>query len=101
MFRVVKEWWEEKNGREKEELRDQLSRRGVESGRNHKEGVHDGGHGCGKPLGLPSSGKSSGNVGGQLLSEISGNLEGSIWWRLGRETVRRRKDAKRIWERSG
>lgn len=66
MFQVVQEWWGEKDERERDDLRRKLSRDGVEQGRNHKEGVHDGGHGCGKPLGLPNykTSQSSGAIGG-------------------------------------
>lgn len=52
MFQVVERWWREKDRREQDEFREKLSRRGVESGRNHKEGVNDHGHGSGKPLGM-------------------------------------------------
>lgn len=51
MFQVVEGWWRGLDERERRELRSQLSRDGVEQGKNHKEGVHDSGHGCGKPLG--------------------------------------------------
>lgn len=61
MFRVVQQWWEEKSDRERDDLRDKLSRDGVEQGRNHKEGVHDKGHGCGKPLGVAKVGGGSGS----------------------------------------
>jgi len=40
MFAVVEEWWRNKSDRERQDLRDRLSRDGVENGRNHKEGVH-------------------------------------------------------------
>lgn len=63
MFGVVEQWWQEKSEREKDGLRDQLSRRGVETGKNHKEGVNDHGHGSNKPLGmanLSSGGRPSG-----------------------------------------
>ncbi|KAI5359293.1 putative heterokaryon incompatibility Het-C [Septoria linicola] len=68
MFQVVERWWHEQSEREKDDLREKLSREGVEQGRNHKEGVHDGGHGCGKPLGLPNmkTSQSSGAIGGVL-----------------------------------
>ncbi|PTU22228.1 hypothetical protein P175DRAFT_0501086 [Aspergillus ochraceoroseus IBT 24754] len=63
MFESVREWWNGKSQTEQDSLRDQLSREGVQEGRNHKEGVHDSGHGCGKPLtlhkGLSPSGQSS------------------------------------------
>jgi hypothetical protein len=52
MFSVVEKWWRGKDRREQDELRDKLSRRGVEEGRNHKQGVKDHGHGSGKPLGM-------------------------------------------------
>lgn len=54
MFGVVENWWREKSEREKDSLRDQLSRDGVEEGRNHKPGVVDHGHGSAKPLGMPN-----------------------------------------------
>lgn len=82
MFGVVQEWWGSKDEEERYVLRDQLSRDGVEQGRNHKEGVHDTGHGCGKPLGMPttktanSSGALGGLAGGALLGEISSALAG-------------------------
>ncbi|KAK4626414.1 hypothetical protein CLAFUW4_04394 [Fulvia fulva] len=68
MFGVVEKWWGEMSERERDDLRNKLSRSGVEQGRNHKPGVHDGGHGSCKPLGLPNSGhgNSSGAMGGAL-----------------------------------
>ena len=82
MFDTVQRWWGELDDRERAGLRDQLSREGVESGRNHKPGVHDKGHGCGKPLGMPTLGtvQSSGATGGPagaLLGGISDVLGGS------------------------
>ncbi|EYE94139.1 Het-C domain-containing protein [Aspergillus ruber CBS 135680] len=62
MFGTVEEWWNEKSDRERDSLREQLSRHGVLEGRNHKEGVHDSGHGCGKPLSLPKKRGGSGNA---------------------------------------
>lgn len=53
MFGIVQQWWGEKSEEEKDSLRDQLSREGVEEGRNHKPGVVDHGHGSCKPLGMP------------------------------------------------
>lgn len=50
MFGVVEQWWQDKSERERDDLRSKLSRRGVETGQNHKEGVQDSGHGCCKPL---------------------------------------------------
>lgn len=73
MFKVVENWWNEKSEREKSGTRDQLSRDGVEAGRNHKEGVHDSGHGCGKPLGMT---KLTGGSGGQ--SSAASNQIGSM-----------------------
>ncbi|PPJ51643.1 hypothetical protein CBER1_08819 [Cercospora berteroae] len=68
MFEQVERWWHEQSEREKDDLRNKLSRDGIEQGRNHKEGVHDHGHGCGKPLGLPTmnTAQSSGAIGGVL-----------------------------------
>lgn len=51
MFGVVEKWWRDKDEREKNALRQQLSRRGVESGDNHKKGVIDHGHGSARPKG--------------------------------------------------
>ncbi len=78
MFRVVEGWWRDKSERERADLRDKLSRAGVESGRNHKEGLHDTGHGCGKPLGMPtrSTATSSGAIGGAVLSGLGDALGG-------------------------
>lgn len=82
MFAVVQEWWGSKDEQEREIFRDQLSRDGVEEGRNHKEGVHDTGHGCGKPLGMPttktasSSGAIGGLAGGAILGGITSALAG-------------------------
>ena len=82
MFGVVQNWWGSKDEQEREMFRDQLSRDGVEQGRNHKEGVHDTGHGCGKPLGMPtsktasSSGAIGGLAGGAILGDITSALAG-------------------------
>ncbi len=69
MFAVIEEWWGSKSEQERQSLRDQLSREGVQNGRNHKEGIHDSGHGCGKPLGMPTykTAASSGAVGGAMF----------------------------------
>lgn len=63
MFSTVEQWWSDKSDRERNGLRQQLSREGVLQGRNHKEGVRDCGHGCGKPLALPTSHKAGGQGG--------------------------------------
>lgn len=76
MFEVVERWWQDKDEREKDDLRQKLSRDGVEQGRNHKEGVHDGGHGCGKPLGLPNA-RPQGSSSGGAVSGVLGALSGS------------------------
>jgi hypothetical protein len=100
MFGVVESWWRDLSQRAKDDLRDKLSRDGVQNGRNHKEGVHDKGHGCGKPLSMAndfsgtmaSGGKSSKNptakfqkevgkaaseaVGGGMLGGLVGGLVG-------------------------
>ncbi|KAK5244134.1 hypothetical protein LTR40_012357, partial [Exophiala xenobiotica] len=52
MFGVVEQWWRGKDEREKDVFREKLSRRGVETGKNHKEGVKDHGHGSNRPLGM-------------------------------------------------
>lgn len=86
MFSVVQQWWGSKDEQERDMLRDQLSRDGVEQGRNHKEGVHDTGHGCGKPMKMPTMGTANssgalgglagGLAGGAVLGEISSALSG-------------------------
>lgn len=79
MFQVVENWWQEKSEREKDGLRDQLSRRGIQNGRNHKPGVVDHGHGCGKPIGMPtlSTAQSSSAIGGPAASAVMGSLLGA------------------------
>lgn len=74
MFRVVQQWWEEKSDRERDDLRDKLSRDGVENGRNHKEGVHDSGHGCGKPLGMAKVGGGSGGGSSGGQNKVASNI---------------------------
>ena len=89
MFGVVEHWWGSKDEQEREIFRDQLSRDGVEQGRNHKEGVHDTGHGCGKPLGMPtsktasSSGAIGGLAGGAILGDITSALAGESQYDAG------------------
>lgn len=94
MFATVEQWWSEKSDRERDGLREQLSRDGVLEGRNHKEGVHDCGHGCGKPLALPKGHKAGGKshqqgdlgfekiaseaVGGGALGGLVGGLVGGM-----------------------
>ncbi|KAF2731572.1 Het-C-domain-containing protein [Polyplosphaeria fusca] len=73
MFGTVERWWSELSDRAKDDLRDKLSRDGVETGRNHKEGVHDKGHGCGKPLKMADdfSGLTKGGKGGGEFQQVS------------------------------
>lgn len=80
MFSVVQQWWGAKDERERSDMRDQLSREGVEQGRNHKEGVHDSGHGCGKPLGMPTTktAQSSGAIGGLAPAAILGGITSAL-----------------------
>ena len=76
VFGVVQQWWGQKDEYERAALREQLSREGVEQGRNHIEGVHDSGHGCGKPLGMPTAktAGSSGAIGGPAAGAVLGGL---------------------------
>ncbi|KAL8673049.1 MAG: hypothetical protein Q9168_002511 [Polycauliona sp. 1 TL-2023] len=82
MFQIVEQWWGSKDESERQHMRQQLSREGVEQGRNHKPGVQDCGHGCGKPLGMPtmktaqSSGAIGGLAAGGVLGEITSALSG-------------------------
>ncbi|KAG9205508.1 hypothetical protein G6514_008150 [Epicoccum nigrum] len=65
MYGTVKNWWDGQSERSRDDLREKLSRRGVQNGDNHKPGVEDKGHGCCKPLGMAndfSSGKGGSNV---------------------------------------
>ena len=80
MFSVVQQWWGAKDERDRSCMRDQLSREGVEQGRNHKEGVHDSGHGCGKPLGMPTTktAESSGAIGGLAPAAILGGITSAL-----------------------
>ncbi|KAF2112128.1 heterokaryon incompatibility protein Het-C-domain-containing protein [Lophiotrema nucula] len=79
MFRTVESWWNELSSREKSDLRDKLSRDGVEQGRNHKPGVHDKGHGCGKPLGIASDfGGMGGGKGGNKQAQQISNQAGKM-----------------------
>lgn len=80
MFQEVEKWWGQMGDRERNDMRDKLSRDGVMKGRNHKEGVHDSGHGCGKPLGLPNmkTSQSSGAVGGNPAAAILGGLGSAL-----------------------
>ena len=92
MFGVVEQWWGSQSEQDRQILRDQLSREGVEQGRNHKPGVQDTGHGCGKPLGMPgvreatSSGVSSGGgsgIGGIAMGIAGGLAGGAVMTELG------------------
>ena len=78
MFGVVAQWWGSKDEKERQIMRSQLSRDGVEQGRNHKPGVQDSGHGCCKPLGMPTvkTAQSSGASGG--LGGLAGGLVGGL-----------------------
>ena len=80
MFGVVQQWWGQKNEQERQILRDQLSREGVEQGRNHKPGVVDSGHGSCKPLGMPTTktAQSSGAIGGLAGGLAGGAVLGQI-----------------------
>lgn len=80
IFGVVQQWWGSKDEHERSFLRDQLSRDGVEQGRNHKEGVQDSGHGCGKPLGMPTTktAESSGAIGGLAPAAILGGITSAL-----------------------
>ena len=78
MFQVVEKWWRSKDDREKREFRDKLSRRGVEDGRNHKEGVHDHGHGSGKPLGMANVHDKQSSMPAAQAFDAVGNLVGEL-----------------------
>ncbi|KIW54876.1 hypothetical protein PV05_07207 [Exophiala xenobiotica] len=78
MFGVVEQWWRGKDEREKDVFREKLSRRGVETGKNHKEGVKDHGHGSNRPLGMANL-----NYNQQSSSGIAGGALGAIDSALG------------------
>lgn len=75
MFNVVSQWWNGLSSSAKREMREKLSREGVQNGQNHKEGVEDCGHGCGKPIGMASNTKGQG-AGGGMISDLVGALGG-------------------------
>lgn len=112
MFSVVEQWWGSKSEDERDSLRDQLSRDGVEDGRNHKPGVHDHGHGSAKKLGMPNvytanhqgapggfGGPSAGSAHSQMVDQIGqtageavgggilGSLVGGLTSAVGRGVV--------------
>ncbi|KFY41705.1 hypothetical protein V494_02838, partial [Pseudogymnoascus sp. VKM F-4513 (FW-928)] len=77
MFGIVEQWWSSKGSAEQRELREKLSRRGVQNGENHKEGVVDTGHGCCKPISMAKSGAGGGaGGGGGMISDLVGALSG-------------------------
>jgi hypothetical protein len=97
MLNTVREWWERKSDSQKDELREKLSRRGVQNGENHKPGQQDKGHGCCKPLGMAKQFTEGGSgnkqfqqatdhvgklaseaVGGGALGGLVGGLVGGI-----------------------
>lgn len=78
MFRTVETWWNGLSDRGRDDLRQKLSREGVENGRNHKPGVHDKGHGCGKPLGMANVMGSKGGKGGNDAFDKVGKEAGKI-----------------------
>ncbi|KAF3002443.1 hypothetical protein E8E13_004468 [Curvularia kusanoi] len=68
MYGTVKSWWDGQSERSKDDLRQKLSRRGVQNGDNHKPGVEDKGHGCCKPLGMANDfGNLKGGKGGNQV----------------------------------
>ncbi|KAH0550880.1 hypothetical protein GP486_007757 [Trichoglossum hirsutum] len=78
MFGVVEQWWREKDERDRDFFRDALSREGVQSGRNHKQGVHDSGHGCGKPLAKAKHPSGSSVLGGVAAGSILGDISDAL-----------------------
>ncbi|RAL67857.1 hypothetical protein DID88_008583 [Monilinia fructigena] len=76
MFRVVEEWWHQKDSDEQDEFRRKLSREGVENGENHLEGVHDTGHGCGAPLKM--SKQNPGAASNPLANELMGGFTAAM-----------------------
>ena len=78
MFGVIEQWWRQKDETERFDLRDQLSREGVESGRNHKPGQHDTGHGCGRPLGMASVAGTGGMGSGSATAAALGGVSSIV-----------------------
>lgn len=78
MFKVVQKWWGDKSEQDRRALRDQLSRDGVEHGRNHKAGVEDTGHGGCQGLHMPQSQGSSGGKMSTFQSLASGGAAGGL-----------------------
>ncbi|EPS35565.1 hypothetical protein H072_11066 [Dactylellina haptotyla CBS 200.50] len=86
MFRSVEEWWRNMDEGAKDEYRGKLSRRGVENGENHKEGVHDSGHGCAGHLGMHKNfakggtmeDRIAGMAADALISGVTGGISGFV-----------------------
>ncbi|KAI0882288.1 Het-C-domain-containing protein [Annulohypoxylon maeteangense] len=78
MFRSVEEWWNQMDDDAKDEYRQKLSRRGVQNGENHKEGVQDSGHGCGKPLGMHKNFAGGGSMEDRIAGAAAGAIVGGV-----------------------
>ncbi|KAJ6256476.1 hypothetical protein Dda_8338 [Drechslerella dactyloides] len=78
MFSSIEEWWSQMDRGQKDEYRRKLSRRGVENGENHKEGVHDSGHGCGKPLGMRKNFSGGGTLEDRVASAAADAIVGGV-----------------------
>ncbi|KAI1455755.1 Het-C-domain-containing protein [Annulohypoxylon moriforme] len=78
MFRSVEEWWNQMDDGAKDEYRQKLSRRGVQNGENHKEGVQDCGHGCGKPLGMHKNFAQGGTMEDRIAGAAAGAIVGGV-----------------------
>lgn len=78
LFRSVQQWWEEMDEGQRDDYRRKLSREGVESGHNHREGQHDSGHGCGKPLKMHKEFGSGGTMEDKIAGAAAGAIVGGI-----------------------
>ncbi|KAK6523163.1 hypothetical protein TWF694_006058 [Orbilia ellipsospora] len=78
MFSSVEEWWRGMPENAKDEHRRKLSRRGVENGENHKEGVHDTGHGCGGHLGMQKKFKGGNTMEDRIASAATDAIIGGV-----------------------
>ncbi|CCU81419.1 NIMA-interacting protein TinC [Blumeria hordei DH14] len=78
MFEVVNKWWSKIDSHEKNELRQKLSRNGVQNGDNHV-GSKDSGHGCGHPIKMnkkTKNGKLGSGAAAMAMNELSSAFTG-------------------------
>ncbi|KAK4132560.1 Het-C-domain-containing protein [Trichocladium antarcticum] len=84
IFGSVQEWWEDMDEGQRDEYRQKLTRDGVQSGENHREGQHDCGHGCGGKLKMHKNFKNGApetledRIAGAAANAIMGGVKESL-----------------------